>query len=527
MVTNNEDKTIYLEEGMRDWLEAAHGRIQSFQSRPDVEHIGTVDRVGDGVARVIGLPKVRLDELVIFEGSIFGLAVALEKNWVTCILFGPSNHISAGSRVHATGEVLKVPVGESQLGRVIDPLGRPLDGKPTPLETSFMPVEKIAPAILDRDLVTEPMLTGITVVDAMIPLGRGQRELIIGDRKTGKTSVAIDTIINQKGGDVISIYCAVGQNASAVNKVIDALKRFADMEKCIIVIANSNDPPGLQWLAPYAACTMAEYYMERGGHALLIIDDLTKHAAVHRQISLLMRNPPGREAYPGDVFFIHSRLLERAAKLNKENGSGSLTALPIAETQAGNISAFIPTNLISITDGQIYLEPKLFNEGQKPAVNVGKSVSRVGGATQNVSMRNVAQSLKLDYTQFLELEVFSRFGAIMDDRTRKIIEHGRRIREVLRQARFKPLKLSHQVALILALNEGMLDTLALEDVATFKGRMDDWLQNACTEILGRIKRKEDMSSADRATLMAALQRLSEAICNEHVEPVEKARDDKK
>lgn len=526
MPGSNDDKTVRLEDDMHAWLKAAHGRIQDLQARPGVEHIGMVDRVGDGVARVTGLPNVRLDELVIFEGSVPGLAVVLEQNWVACVLLGSGDKISAGSRVNATGEVLKVPVGEDLLGRVIDPLGHPLDDLPAPMEVKFEPVEKAAPTIIDRELVTQPMLTGITVVDAMIPLGRGQRELILGDRKTGKTALAIDTIINQKGGDVISVYCAVGQNAAAVNKVLDAVRRFGDPQKCIIVVADSNDAPGLQWLAPYAACTMAEYFMERGGHALLVIDDLTKHAAVHRQVSLLMRNPPGREAYPGDVFYIHSRLLERAAKLNAENGGGSLTALPIAETQAGNISAYIPTNLISITDGQIYLEPKLFNEGQKPAINVGKSVSRVGGATQNTSMRKVAQSLKLDYAQFLELEVFSRFGAITDERTRKAIEHGRRIRAVLRQPLFKPLSLSHQVALVLALNEGTLDDLAFDDVAEFKARMPDWLEVTSHAILERIEENMVMSGQDRAALTAALRNLAETMLEDQKHTFSTAGNDK-
>ena len=511
MPDSNNNKPNYLEAGMHAWLQAAHERILDLDAKPGVDHIGAVERIGDGVAMVTGLPKVRLEELLIFEGSVPGLAVALEEDSVACVLLGPSDEIAAGSRVVASGEVLKVPVCESLLGRVIDPLGRPLDGEPAPKVHRFEPAERPAPGIIDRELVTEPLLTGITVVDSMIPLGRGQRELIVGDRKTGKTAIAIDTIINQKGGDIISIYCAVGQNAASVNKVLDAVRRFGDPAQCIFVIAGADTAPGLQWLAPYAACTMAEFFMEQGKHALLITDDLTKHAAVHRQVSLLMRNPPGREAYPGDVFYIHSRLLERAAKLSDENGAGSLTALPIAETQAGNISAYIPTNLISITDGQIYLEPKLFNEGQKPAVNVGKSVSRVGGATQSAPMRQVAESLKLDYAQFLELEVFSRFGAMVDERTQRAINHGQRIRAILQQVQYKPLSQPHQVALILALSEGVLDRLEFDEVGEFKSRMSAWLQESTPMILDRIAQGTKLSREDKAALGAALRNLADVI----------------
>jgi len=509
--SNDKNNPNFLEVGMNAWLQAAHERIQDLDAQPGVDHIGVVDRIGDGVATVTGLPKVRLDELLIFEGSVPGLAVALEKDSVACMLLDACEGVSAGSRVIASGEVLKVPVCESLLGRVIDPLGRPLDGEPAPHAHQFEPAERDAPGILDRELVTEPLLTGITVVDAMIPLGRGQRELIVGDRKSGKTAIAIDTIINQKGGDVISVYCAVGQNAASVNKVLDAVRRFGDPDQCIFVVANADDAPGLQWLAPYAACSMAEFFMAQGKHALLIVDDLTKHAAVHRQVSLLMRNPPGREAYPGDVFYIHSRLLERAAKMSDANGGGSLTALPIAETQAGNISAYIPTNLISITDGQIYLEPKLFNEGQKPAVNVGKSVSRVGGATQSAPMRQTAESLKLDYAQFLELEVFSRFGAMVDERTQRAINHGQRIRAVLRQNQYLPLSLPHQVALILALSEGVLDRLEFDEVPEFKSRMSAWLEQACRGILDRVAQGQKLSREDKAAMGAALRNLADVI----------------
>ena len=359
--------------------------------------------------------------------------------------------ISAGSIVHGTGDVAQVPVGEALLGRVLDPLGMPLDGREPPRTTQSLPIEQPAPAIVDRSLVTQPLATGILAIDAMIPLGRGQRELIIGDRGTGKTAIATDTIINQRGSDVICVYAAIGQKSSSVVQVIDAIRRYGAPERCIFVIGEADAAPGLQWLTPYSACTMAEYFMAKGRDVLVVFDELTKHAAIYRQISLLLRRPPGREAYPGDIFYIHSRLLERSAKLAPERGGGSLTALPIAETQASNISAYIPTNLISITDGQIYLDPRLFYADQKPAIDVGKSVSRVGGKTQAAVLKPLSESLRLEYAQFLELEVFTRFGTMVDERTRKVIEHGRRIRAVLGQEQFAPLPLGEQVALLCAL----------------------------------------------------------------------------
>ena len=352
-----------------------------------------------------------------------------------------------------------VPVGEKLLGRTVNALGIPLDAGAAIDAASVEPVERPAPAIVDRDFVDTALNTGLLVIDAMLPLGRGQRELIIGDRETGKTAIAIDTIINQRDTGVVCVYCAVGQKTSSVSQVIDAVQRYGAPQRCIFVFAPADDPPGIQWLAPYAACTMAEYFSESGGDALLIIDDLSKHAVIYRQLSLLLRNPPAREAYPGDIFYIHSRLLERAAKLSRERGGGSLTALPIAATQEGNLSAYIPTNLISITDGQIVLDPRLFHEGQKPAVNVGKSVSRVGGKTQSPAMRKLAETLRLEYAQFLELEIFTRFGGMVDERTHNIIEHGRRIRAVLTQPQYEPLSLAHQVALLVAIDEKLIDRL--------------------------------------------------------------------
>ncbi|MHA1560240.1 MAG: F0F1 ATP synthase subunit alpha, partial [Alphaproteobacteria bacterium] len=393
---------------------------------PSFEHVGVVEHVGDGVATISGLPWTRLDELLRFEDGTPGLALQIEAERVGCVLLGVGDSIRAGTRVRGTDEVIRVPVGDALLGRIVDSTGAPLDDGPPIDAAGTEPVERSAPGIVDRDLVTQPLLTGLTVIDAMIPLGRGQRELIIGDRKTGKTAIAVDTMINQRSSDVICVYAAVGQKSSSVNRVVEAVKANGAIERCVFVVGEAAAPPGAQWIAPYAACTIAEYFRDQGRDALLVIDDLTKHAIVYRQLSLLLRRPPGREAYPGDIFYIHARLLERAAKLSDELGGGSLTALPIAETQAGNLTAFIPTNLISITDGQIYLEPKLFYEGQKPAVNVGMSVSRVGGQTQPPVMKRLAESLKLEYAQFLELEVFTRFGAMVDERTARTIEHGRR-----------------------------------------------------------------------------------------------------
>ena len=456
-----------LVDDLQAWLERSRQRIDTLPLAPVLQHVGRVQQVGDGVATVFGLPDTRLDELLVFDNGVRGLAIDLGEASIGCVLLGDTGGIRAGSLVRGTGEVARVPVGNGLLGRVVNALGEPLDGGPAIVAETLLPMEQPAPAIVDRDLVTRPLATGLLAVDAMIPLGRGQRELIIGDRGTGKTAIAVDTIINQRGSDVVCVYAAVGQKASSVAQVVDAVRRYGAAERCIFVVGEADAAPGLQWLTPYAACSMAEHFAAGGRDVLLVIDDLTKHAAVYRQISLLLRRPPGREAYPGDIFYIHSRLLERAAKLSPERGGGSLTALPIAETQAGNISAYIPTNLISITDGQIYLDPRLFNEDQKPAVDVGKSVSRVGGKTQAAALKGVAESLRLEYAQFLELEVFTRFGTMTDERTRKVIAHGRRIRAVLSQKQFAPLTLGEQVALLTALSGGVLDALPLDRVAGF------------------------------------------------------------
>lgn len=472
-----------LADDLRRWTTGSRKRIDDASMTPWTEPVGRVLRAGDGVATVSGLPETRLDELLLFEGGVHGLVVSLGEEEIGCVLLGDPTLISAGSAVRGTGEVARVPVGDTLLGRIVDPLGAPLDdGKPI-AQATFNAVEQPAPPIIDRALIERPLATGLLVIDAMVPLGRGQRELIIGDRGTGKTAVAVDTIINQKSSDVICIYAAIGQKASTVAQVIDAVRRYGAPERCLFVVGEADAPPGLQWLTPYSACTMAEYWMNQGHDVLLVMDELTKHAAVYRQVSLLLRRPPGREAYPGDIFYIHSRLLERAARLSPERGGGSLTALPIAETQAGNISAYIPTNLISITDGQIYLDPALFHEDQKPAVDVGKSVSRVGGKTQAPVIKALSASLKLDYAQFLELEVFTRFGTMVDDRTRKTIDHGRRIRAVLRQNQFAPLPLGEQVALLFALTEKLLDDVPLESIDAFRDALSSWIAMEAPDIL--------------------------------------------
>lgn len=493
-----------LREELTGWLPEARRRARQVDVSPSIEHVGTVERIDDGVAMVSGLPYTRLDELLSFEDGTQAQAVQVSQQSVGCVLLGSGQRIRAGGKVRGTGNIVKVPVGEALLGRVINSMGTALDGG-TPINAQRQdPIERAAPGIVDRELVTQPLLTGLTVIDAMIPLGRGQRELIIGDRKTGKTAVAVDTMINQRHSDVICVFAAVGQKASTVNRVLDAVHRYGAMERCVFVIGEAEAPPGAQWITPYAACSIAEYFRDQGRDVLLVIDDLTKHAAIHRQLALLLRRPPGREAYPGDVFHLHARLLERAAKLSPRLGGGSLTALPIAETEAGNLTAYIPTNLISITDGQIYLENKLFYEGQKPAVNVGMSVSRVGGQTQAPVMKQLAKALRLEYAQFLELEVFTRFGAMVDERTRKTIEHGRRIRAILTQAQYKPLGLAQQAVLLLAVAEGSLDAVPVDRLESLRGELDGLLQQQCARILARIEQTGELSDEDRQELVRAI-----------------------
>jgi len=490
------------------WLPEAEEAVAGFSPSASLDYVGIVERVGDGVATVRGLPWTRLDELVRFEDGTMGLALTVDIDQIGCILLGGDEKISAGSKVHGTGEIVRVPVGPGLLGRVVDPLGTPLDDGPPISPERRDPIDRPAPAIIERDLVSRPLMTGLTVIDTMIPLGRGQRELIIGDRKTGKTAIAVDTMINQRDTDVICVYAAIGQKAATVSEVVGAIREYGAVDRCLFVIGESDSPPGAQWVTPYAACTMAEYFRDKGRDVLLIIDDLTKHAIVYRQLSLLLRKPPGREAYPGDIFYIHARLLERAAKLNEAAGGGSLTALPIAETQAGDLSAYIPTNLISITDGQIYLEPKLFYQGQKPAVNVGLSVSRVGGQAQAPVIKRLAGKLRLAYAQFVELEVFTRFGAMVDERTKKTIERGRRIREILTQTTFNPVSLAEQAALLVAVNEGALDDLDLDAVEAFKARIGRCLKETCPQVAARIESTGALSDEDHEALLAGVQAIA-------------------
>tara|TARA_R110002096_G_scaffold433579_2_gene652545 strand:- start:7666 stop:9225 length:1560 start_codon:yes stop_codon:yes gene_type:complete len=486
------------------WLNNVHDITDDIYVGPELQHKGKVEKIGDGVAMISGLSKTKLNELVVFDTGVHGLALSIDNGLLGCILLGPVEGISAGSDVSGSGLVARTKVGESLLGRVTDPLGNVLDGGAQFTQVVSRNIDQAAPAVLDRELVTEPLLTGITVIDAMLPIGRGQRELIIGDRGTGKTAIAVDTMISQKETDVICIYAAVGQKSSTISSVIEAVKRYGKMENSIFVAAFADSSPGAQWLAPYSACSIAEYFMEQGRDVLLVIDDMTKHAATYRELALLLGYPPGREAFPSDIFYIHARLLERAARLNASKGGGSLTVLPIVETQAGNLSAYIPTNLISITDGQIYLEPKLFNEGLKPAVDVGRSVSRVGGKTQVDVLRKLVSSLKIDYAQFQELEIFTRFSTATDENTLKIIKHGRRIRSVLGQEQYKPLRFAEQFALLFALKEDILDQLSLDDVALFKRGIGGWVSEHATILINRIVESGEIVIADREALCEML-----------------------
>lgn len=467
------------------------------KSRPEMlaRETGSVLQVGGGIARVKGLPGVTAEELLQFPDGVLGVAVNLEPEEIGVMLLGDSAKLSAGSEVSATGHEADTPVGEGLLGRVLDATGRVLDGgKPLQL-SERRPLEGLAPAIIDRAPVTVPLETGIKTIDALIPIGRGQRELIIGDRQTGKTSVAIDTIINQRDKSVICIYCAIGQRGTAVSRAVETLRKHEALVHTIVVVASDEDSPGLRFITPYAATTMAEYFMEKGQNVLIVYDDLTRHARAYRELSLLLRRPPGREAYPGDIFYIHSRLLERATHLNDEEGGGSLTALPILETQAQDISAYIPTNLISITDGQIYLSPTLFHKGHLPAIDVGKSVSRVGGKTQYPAFRSVASDLRLAYSQFEELESFARFATRLDAETRATIEHGRRVREVLKQGEHQPLRASEQMAVLKAVNAGLLDGLEVDRVGNVEGLIQQRVLDKLPELCGQMETGKELDDS--------------------------------
>ena len=463
--------------------------------------VGTIQFVGRDIARVSGLPNIRAEELVRFAGNYMGLVFNIDPEEIGVILLDPSENLQVGEEVHRTKRVLDVPVGEGLLGRVVDPLGRPLDGLGDITTVRRLPVERPAPAVMDRAPVTVPLQTGIKVIDALIPIGRGQRELILGDRQTGKTAIAVDTIINQKETGIISIYCAIGKKSADVAKVIADLRDRSVMNNCIIVVATGEDTPGLQFVAPYAATTMGEYFMEKGMDVLVVYDDLTSHARAYREVSLLLRRPPGREAFPGDIFYIHSRLLERSTHLRPNLGGGSLTSLPITETEAQDLSSYIPTNLISITDGQIYLSPVLFNKGILPAVDVGKSVSRVGGKTQLPAYRSVAGDLRLSYSQFEELESFSRFGTRLDDATRRTLERGWRVREILKQGQYKPLRASEQIVSLLSVTGGCLDCVPINEIREAEESILNSVSEHIPEVCGRIDEGEKLEIDDRNSVL--------------------------
>ena len=483
----------------RTFAGISQGR-EAFTPHLTPHEVGTITNVSTGIARVSGLPGVGFEELLEFPGGVFGIAFNVDEDEIGVVLLGEYQDLHAGDEVERTRRVMDVAVGEGLLGRVIDPLGRPLDGNGPVAVSERLPTERPAAAIMDRAPVTVPLQTGLKVIDALIPIGRGQRELILGDRQTGKTAIAIDTILNQRGKNVLCVYCAIGRRASAVAKVVASLREKGAMDYTVVVVAEGNDPPGLAYIAPYAATSIAEHFMEAGRDVLIVYDDLTHHARAYRELSLLLRRPPGREAFPGDIFYIHSRMLERATHLGKERGGGSLTALPIIETEAQNISAYIPTNLISITDGQIYLSPSLFELGVLPAVDVGKSVSRVGGNAQRAAYRVVAGDLKLAYAQFEELETFARFGARLDDDTRKIIEHGRRIRACLKQSELAPVAVPAQIAVLLALTAELFDPVPLNQMKDAVHAVYEAAANIPAEARARFETADKLSDEDRKTI---------------------------
>lgn len=468
-------------------LEHLKQEISNFKQSLAAEQIGTVIEIGDGIVKAIGLANVRSSEMVEFDNGIQGVALNLEEGMVGIMVMGEYSGICEGMKVKSLGRILEVPVGEAMVGRVVDALGRPKDGKGPIAAQATYPMERIAPGVITRKSVHQPVQTGLKSIDAMTPVGRGQRELIIGDRQTGKTAVAIDTILNQAGQDMICIYVAIGQKESKVAQLVAKLQERGAMEYTIVVSASAYEPAALNFLAPYAGCAMGEYFMDHGKDALIVYDDLSKHAVAYRQISLLLRRPPGREAYPGDVFYLHSRLLERAAKLNEDNGNGSLTALPIIETQGNDVSAYIPTNVISITDGQIYLETNLFNKGFRPAINVGLSVSRVGGAAQIKAMKKVAGTLRLGLAQFRELEAFTQFGSDLDEATKKQLERGKRLEELLKQKQFEPLSVEHQVVQIYAVTTGLTDDVSVNRIQEFSAGILEYIEQHAPDLFNKIR----------------------------------------
>ena len=484
-------------------------QIENYESKIAVDEVGTIITLGDGIARVYGLDKVMAGELLSFPHDVAGIAMNLEEDQVGVVILGEYTELKEGDEVKRTGRIMSVPVGDKMIGRVVNALGQPIDDKGPIATEQFIELERIAPGVIDRQPVREPMATGLKAIDSMIPVGRGQRELIIGDRQTGKTAVALDTIINSKGNNLICIYNAIGQKRSSIAQVVKILEDAGAMEYTIVVAASASEPAPMQYIAPYAACAIGEYFRDTKRHALVIYDDLSKHAASYREISLLLRRPPGREAYPGDVFYLHSRLLERSAKLSDKNGGGSLTALPVIETQAGDVSAYIPTNVISITDGQIYLETDLFNKGIRPAVNVGLSVSRVGGSAQIKAMRQVAGSLKLDLAQYRELAAFAQFGSDLDKATQAQLNRGQRLVELLKQGQFSPLPFSKQILSIFAGTNGFLDDLPVDQVRAFEAELYKYVDSANPGLLRSIMEKKVLDDALKAEMTTVIKQAKE------------------
>jgi F-type H+-transporting ATPase subunit alpha len=479
-------------------------QVGNYAVEVDVAEVGTVISIGDGIARVHGVQRAMAGEMLEFPHGVFGIALNLEEDSVGAVLLGDYTEIKEGDQVKRTGRIISVPVGEEMLGRVVNALGQPIDGKGPIQAKEYLPIERLAPGVVDRQPVKEPLQTGLKAIDGMVPIGRGQRELIIGDRQTGKTAVAIDAIINQRGKGVICIYNAVGQKQSTVAQVVRTLEEADAMSYTVVVAATASDPAPMLYIAPYSACAIGEYFRDSGRHALVVYDDLSKHAQAYREISLLLRRPPGREAYPGDVFYLHSRLLERAAKLNNEHGGGSLTALPIIETQAGDLSAYIPTNVISITDGQIFLESDLFHQGVRPAINVGNSVSRVGGSAQIRAMRQVAGSLRLDLAQYRELAAFAQFGSDLDKATQAQLNRGRRLVEILKQPQYQPVAVEKQVTIIYAATKGFLDPVAIENLRRYEEELYRYLETSQPTVLTTLAEKKTLDDNLRAALDAAL-----------------------
>jgi len=489
-------------------------QIRDFGGQVDVRETGTVISVGDGIARVYGLENVMYNELLVFPRDIYGVALNLEEDSVGVMLLGETDRVKEGDIVKRTREILRVPAGPALIGRVVDPLGHPLDDKGPVKTDQYMFVERLAPGVVDRLPVREPLQTGIKAIDAMIPIGRGQRELIIGDRQTGKTTIVIDTILNQKNTGVVCVYVAIGQKKSTIAQIVKTLEDYGAMEYSIVVVASASDPSALQYLAPYSGCAMGEYFRDNGQHALVIYDDLSKHAAAYREISLLLRRPPGREAYPGDVFYLHSRLLERAARLNDQLGGGSLTALPIIETQAGDVSGYIPTNVISITDGQIYLEPSLFNAGIRPAINVGISVSRVGGSAQIKAMKQVAGKLRLDLAQYRELLTFAQFGTELDKASQAQLERGLRLTEVLKQEPYHPLPVEKQILIIYAGNRGFLDEFPVEVIKRYEKELYKFFESKFPSLLQAIASRKQIDLELDGSISQALNEFNQVFKEE-------------